>query len=63
MGGACRAYGGDRKGAYRVLVWRPDGKGPFGRHMTRWDDNIKINLQEVEWGFVWLRIGTGGGLL
>jgi hypothetical protein len=54
---------GDRRGAYRVFVWRPDGKRQFGRYKTRWEDNIKKDLQEVKWGYVWLRIGTGGELL
>ena len=35
--------------------------------MRRWENNIKMDLQEVEWGartgYVWLRIGTGGGHL
>jgi len=51
---------GDRRGAYRVSVWRLDGKRPFGRYKIRWGDNIKMDLQEVEWGCVWLGIGTGG---
>ena len=32
---------------YRVLVWKPEGKRPLGRHKCRWEDNIKIDLQEV----------------
>jgi hypothetical protein len=40
---------GDRRGAYRVLVWRPEGKRPLGRPRTRWEDNIKMYLQEVGW--------------
>ena len=53
---------------HRVLVGRPEGKRPLGRPRRRWGDNIKIDLQEVEGGFVrtgwsWLRIGTGGGHL
>jgi hypothetical protein len=39
----------------------------FGRPRRRWEDNIKMDHQEVEWGGItgssWLRIGTGGGLL
>jgi len=31
---------GDRKGAYMVLVDRPDGKGPLGRLRSRWEENI-----------------------
>jgi len=50
---------------YRVLVWKPVGKGPIGRHRHRWEDNIKIDLQEVgTWtGSSWLRIWTDGGHL
>jgi hypothetical protein len=40
---------------------------PLGCPRHRWEDNIKKNLQEVGWGswtgLIWLRIGTGGGLL
>jgi hypothetical protein len=57
----------DRRGAYMVLVGEPEGKRPFGRPRRRWEDNIKIDLQEVGWGtwsgLIWLRIGTGGALL
>jgi hypothetical protein len=35
---------------HRVLVGRPDGKRPLGRHRLRWEVNIKIDLQEVGWG-------------
>jgi hypothetical protein len=43
---------GDRRDAYRVLVVRPDGKRPCGRPRLRWEDNFKIDLQEVGWGGV-----------
>jgi hypothetical protein len=33
--------------AYRVLVGEPEGKRPFGRLRRRWEDNIKMDLQEV----------------
>ena len=39
----------DSRGAYRVLVGKPDGKRPLGRPMCRWQDNITLDLQEVEW--------------
>jgi hypothetical protein len=39
---------GQRKGANRVLVVKPEGKRPLGRPKLRWEDNIKINLQKVE---------------
>jgi hypothetical protein len=61
---------GERRGVYRGLVRKPEGKIPFGRPRRRWEDNIKTGLQEVEcegdglWtGSSWLRIGTGGGHL
>jgi hypothetical protein len=58
---------GDWRGAYRVLMGRPDRKRPLGRPRSKWEDNIKIDLQEVGWealtGLMWLRIGTDGGRL
>jgi hypothetical protein len=58
---------GDRRGAYRVLVGKPEGKRPLGRPSGRWEDEINMDHQEVDWeawtGLMWLRIGTGGGLL
>ena len=54
----------DRRDAYRVLVEKPEGKRPFGRHRCRWEDKINMDLQEVGWeawtGLMWLRIGIGG---
>jgi len=47
MGGACSVYGG-RRGIYRVLVEKPEGKIPLGRPKCRWNYNIKMHLQEVE---------------
>jgi len=58
---------GERRGEYRVLVRKPEGKKTLGRPMRRWKDNTKMDLQEVgcgEWrGSIWLRIGTGSGHL
>jgi hypothetical protein len=58
---------GEGRGAYRILVGRPEGRRPFGRPRRRWEDNIKMDLQEVGWDGVawmmWFRIGTGGWLL
>jgi hypothetical protein len=39
---------GDRIGVYRVLVGKPEGKRPLGRPRSKWQDNIKMDLQEVE---------------
>jgi hypothetical protein len=46
---------------YRVLVGKPEGKRPLGRPRHRWEDNIKMDLQEVGvlTGLKWLRIETG----
>ena len=41
---------GERRGVYRVLVGKPEGQMPFGRHRRRWEDKIKIDLQEVDSG-------------
>ena len=38
---------GERRGIYRVLVWKSEGKRPLGRPRRRWEDNIKMDLQEV----------------
>jgi len=58
---------GERKDMYRVLVEKPEGKRPLGRSCRRWEDNTKMELQEVVCGIRtgsnWLRIGTGGGQL
>jgi hypothetical protein len=50
-----------------MLVGRSEGRRPLGRPRHRWEDNIKMDVPEVGWGawtgLIWLRIGTGGGLL
>jgi hypothetical protein len=40
---------GERRGAYRLLVEKSEGRRPLGRPKYRWENNIKIDLQEVEW--------------
>jgi len=49
MGGECSTYG-KRRDVNRVLVEKPDGKRPLGRPRRRWEDNIKMDLQEVGCG-------------
>ena len=62
LGGACGTYGGERRGVYRVLVGKPEGKRKFGRPRHRWEDNIKMDLQEVGGGGHGLdRTGSGYG--
>ena len=41
---------GQRRGVYRVLVGKPEGKRPLGRPRRKWEDNIKMDLQEVGCG-------------
>jgi hypothetical protein len=41
-----------RRGVYRVLVGKPKGERPLGRTRHRWEDNSKMNFQEVGWGVV-----------
>jgi hypothetical protein len=50
---------GENRGVHRVLVGKPEGKRPLGRPRHRWEDNIKMDLQEV-WGFLGLD-GVGSG--
>jgi len=58
---------GEGRGIYMILVGKPVGKGLLGRPRHRWEDNIKMGLQEVGcgvWtGSSWPMIGTGGGHL
>jgi hypothetical protein len=41
---------GERRGAYRALVGKPERRRPLGRPRRRWEDNIKMDLREVGWG-------------
>jgi hypothetical protein len=41
---------GDKRGAYKFMVGRPEGKRPLERPRHRWKDNTKIDIQEVRWG-------------
>jgi len=44
------AHMDERRGIHRVLVGKPDGKRPLGRPEHRWEDNIKMDIQEVGCG-------------
>jgi len=44
------AHIGEGRGVYRVLVGKPEGKRPLGRPRHRWEDNLKMDLQEVGCG-------------
>ena len=41
---------GERRGVYRVLVGKPEGKKPLGRSKRRWEDNVKMDFQKVGCG-------------
>jgi len=43
---------GEEKAVYRVLVGKPEGKRPMGRPRRRWVDNIRMDLQEVGYGYI-----------
>jgi hypothetical protein len=56
MSGACSTYG-EKRGAYRILVGRPKGTRPLGRPRRRWENNIKMGLQDVGWeGVNWTEL-------
>jgi hypothetical protein len=51
---------GERKSVYRVLVGKPEGKRPLGIPRHRWEDNIKMDLQDVGCGGVdWIELAQG----
>jgi hypothetical protein len=53
---------GEGKRVYRVLVKKPGGKTPLGRHRRRWEDNIKMDLQEVGCGGMdWIELAQDRG--
>jgi len=58
---------GEKTRVYRVLMGKSEWKRPLGRPRLRWEDNIKIDLQEMGWGVRdWIglaEIVTGGGHL
>jgi len=53
---------GEKRGVYRVLVGKTEGKRPLGRPMRRREDNIRMNLQEVRFGDVdWIELAQDRG--
>jgi hypothetical protein len=50
-----------------VLVGKPEGKSSLGTPRSRWENTIKMDSKEINGrarsGLIWLRIGTGGGLV
>jgi len=51
MGVSCSTHEGNEKYSQN-FGWKPEGKCPFGRPMRRWEDNIRMNLQERRWEVV-----------
>ena len=58
---------GERRGVYRDLVGKPEGRRPLGRPRRRWEEMYKWIFRKLDvgvWtGLRWVRIGTGGGHL
>ena len=53
---------GVRRGVYKVVVGKPEGKKPHGRSRYRWEDNIKMDLQEVGCGSMdWISVAQDKG--
>jgi hypothetical protein len=52
---------GEKRGAYRIWVARPEERRPLGRSRRRWEDNIKMDLQEVGWGMDWIELAQDRG--
>jgi hypothetical protein len=51
---------GEVRGAYNILVGRPEGRRPLGRPRRRWEDNIKMDLREIRFGDVdWIHLAQG----
>jgi hypothetical protein len=46
----------EKRGVYRILVGRPEGRRPLGSPRRRWEDNIKLDLQDVGWGMDWIEL-------
>jgi hypothetical protein len=52
---------GEKRGAYRILVERPEGRRPLGRPRLQRENNIKMYLQEVGWGIDWVKLAQDRG--
>jgi hypothetical protein len=64
---ACGVCVVEKKNMYRIFMRKPDGKRPHGRPRPRWDDSVKVYLEEkgceVADGLICLRLRTSGRLL
>jgi hypothetical protein len=51
------AHIGEERNVYRVLMGNPEGKSPLGRPRSRWEDKIRMDLGEIDWGSVdWIQL-------
>jgi hypothetical protein len=53
MSGVCGTYG-EKERCTQSLVGKPEGKRPLGKPRNGWEDNIKIDVQEIFWGRDWI---------
>jgi len=60
MGWACSMYREDER-RLQGSVGKPEGKRPLGRPRSRWEDNIKMDLRDLEWGHGLDCFGPGWG--
>jgi hypothetical protein len=51
---------GQKKNACKILVGNPKGKRPLAKGRRRWEDNIKMDLREVGWGWYGLDLSSSG---
>jgi hypothetical protein len=49
----------EKRNAYRTLVERPEGRRPLGRPRRRWEDTIKMDLEDMGWGMDWIELAQG----
>ena len=47
MGRACSQNGGEGRSAFKILTGKPTGKRPLGRPRRKWEDNIRMDLEEI----------------
>jgi hypothetical protein len=57
MGGKCISIG-EMGNAYKILIGKPERKKHLGSPRRRWQDNIRMDLENLAWGVVnWIRLG------
>jgi hypothetical protein len=62
MGRSCSTIG-KKRNAFRILVGKPEGRMPLGRHIHRWVHNIKVDLREIGWsGMDWIDVAQNRNL-